>query len=145
MLKTTIAILASAAIAAPALATDVSIEMLNKHPDSKERNVFFPAVVEIQPGDAVTWLSVDKGHNEEFVRGAVPDEVAPFRSKLNMDVTYTFEKPGMYVYKCTPHYGLGMVGIIIVANDPENLEAVKSKRYPGKARQRLKQLFEKLG
>ena len=145
MLKTISSILVSAAIAGPVLAADVSVEMLNKHPETKERNVFIPAVVEIQPGDAVTWLSVDKGHNVQFVREAVPDGVEKFSSKLNQDVTYTFETPGVYVYKCMPHYGLGMVGIVVVGDDPDNIEAAKSKRYPGKAGKRLKQMFEELG
>ena len=138
-----LAAFAIGALSAPALA-DQRVDMLNKHPESKERNVFYPPIVNVQPGETVTWISADKGHNVEFVKGAVPGGVPKFRSKLNKDVSFTFEKPGVYVYKCTPHYGMGMVGIVVVGGDMGNLEAVSGKKYPGKAGKRLKAMFAEL-
>ena len=121
------------------------VQMLNKAPDSKERNVFYPAVVKVQPGETVNWLAKDKGHNVEFIKGAIPDGAAPFRSKLNQDASFTFDKPGVYVYKCSPHYGLGMVGIIIVGDAPANLADAAGKKYPGKAGKRLSAMFAEIG
>lgn len=123
---------------------DVTVEMLNKDSASNARNVFAPGLVQIEPGDTVTWLSSDRGHNVEFVRGAFPEGVAPFRSRLNQDVSYTFEVPGVYVYKCTPHYGMGMVGVVIVGDVPDNIAEFMDKKYPGRADARIDELLEPL-
>ena len=131
------------ALPVPAVAADVSVEMLNKAPNGRERNVFAPALIRIEPGDTVTWVSRDRGHNVEFVRGAVPDGVKPFRSALSKDAIYTFTEPGVYVYKCTPHYGMGMVGVVVVG-EPVNLADVQGKKYPGKAKNRVAELLELL-
>ena len=48
MLRITVAALAMIAMSGPVLAANVSVEMLNKHPETKERNVFVPALVKIQ-------------------------------------------------------------------------------------------------
>lgn len=135
---------ALALIALPAYAADVSVDMLNKAPDSKERNIYAPDLVRVDVGDTVTWISVTKGHNVEFIKGGVPEGVGKFRSKLSKDVAYTFTVPGVYAYKCTPHYGLGMVGVVVVGGDTSNLEAVKAIRYPGKSKARMQAIFDQL-
>ena len=33
--------------------------------------------------------------------------------------------PGVYLYGCTPHANMGMLGLIIVGNDFHNIEKVK--------------------
>jgi hypothetical protein len=53
--------------------------------------------------------------------------------------------PGLYVFKCTPHFGLGMVGLIAVGDPSVNLDAVKSARYPGKAREVMAGLLKQIG
>ena len=125
-------------------ASDMTIQMLNKDIGSKKRNIFSPALIQIELGDTVKWVATDRGHNVEFVRGAVPEGVKPFRSALGKDVSYTFSTPGAYVYKCTPHYGLGMVGIIIVGETPDNLLDIAAKKYPGKADKRIDALLAPL-
>ena len=129
---------------ASAHAADMTIQMLNKDPGSKERNIYSPALVQIEPGDTVEWVATDRGHNVEFVRGAYPEGVKPFRSALGKDVSYTFSTPGVYVYKCTPHYGQGMVGIVIVGETPDNLSEIAAKKYPGKADKRIDALLAPL-
>jgi len=125
-------------------AADTTIQMLNKDTGSKERNIYSPALVKIEPGDTVKWVATDRGHNVEFVRGAFPEGVKPFRSALGKDVSYTFSTPGVYVFKCTPHYGLGMVGIIIVGETPDNLSEIAAKKYPGRADKRIDALLAPL-
>ncbi|MDA0787631.1 MAG: pseudoazurin [Proteobacteria bacterium] len=125
-------------------AADTTIQMLNKDPGSKERNIYSPALVQIKPGDTVNWVSTDRGHNVEFVRGAYPEGVKPFRSALGKDVSYTFSTPGVYVFKCTPHYGQGMVGIVIVGETPDNLSEIAAKKYPSKADRRIDALLAPL-
>jgi pseudoazurin len=125
-------------------AADMTIQMLNKDIGSKERNIYSPALIQIELGDTVKWVAIDRGHNVEFVRGAFPEGVKPFRSALGKDVSYTFSTPGAYVFKCAPHYGLGMVGIIIVGETPDNLSEIAAKKYPGKADKRIDALLAPL-
>ena len=125
-------------------ASDMTIQMLNKDIGSKKRNIYSPALIQIELGETVKWVATDRGHNVEFVRGAVPEGVKPFRSALGKDVSYTFSTPGAYVFKCTPHYGLGMVGIIIVGETPDNLLDIAAKKYPGKADKRIDALLAPL-
>ena len=132
------------AMPASAQAADISIQMLNKDPGSKQRNIYSPALVQIKPGDTVKWIATTRGHNVEFIRGAYPKGVKPFRSAIGKDVSYTFSTPGAYVYKCTPHYGQGMVGIVLVGETPDNLSDIAAKKYPGKADKRIKSLLEPL-
>ena len=52
--------------------------------------------------------------------------------------------PGIYAYNCTPHYGLGMIGFVVVGDDTSNLEAIEKIKYPGKAKAIAKTLIEQL-
>jgi len=58
-------------------------------------------------------------------------------------VEITFDKPGVYGYKCKPHYGMGMVGMIVVG-EPTNADQAKAVTHPGKAKQAFTNLFDKL-
>ena len=82
------------------------------------------------------FVSVDKGHNTESIKGMIPDGAAKWKSKISKDFEVTFETPGVYGYRCTPHYTLGMVGVVVVEGDnwDANLEAAKSVRQRGKAK-----------
>ena len=50
-----------------------------------------------------------------------PDNSLQWNGKINEEVKITFSKEGIYGYKCTPHYILGMVGIISVGDNTVNL------------------------
>jgi pseudoazurin len=115
-----------------ALAAEHEVQMLNEGPDG-QRNWFEPAVVYAEPGDTIHFVPTDKGHNSAAV--VVPDGAEEWNGKLSKEVSATLKMPGLYSYKCTPHFGLGMVGLIVVGDATVNLKAVKSARYPGKARE----------
>ena len=121
---------------------EVEVEMLNKL--NNEYMVYSKKIVKIDVGDTVFWKSVNPGHNVEFIKGAVPDGVEVFKSKLSKDVKYKFEIPGIYAYWCTPHKSLGMIGFVIVGNDLSNLEEISNVRYFGKSKKIAEQLIEKL-
>ena len=137
-------VLALTFVAIPARAAELYVEMLTKASDSNERNIYAPDLVRVDVGDTVNWVATTKGHNVEFIKGAIPAGVAKFRSKLSKDSNYTFTVPGVYAYKCTPHYGLGMIGVVIVGRDTSNLDAVKAARYPGKSKLRMQAIFDQL-
>jgi plastocyanin len=66
-----------ALLTSPALAEDLTIEMLNKDSDGN-RMVFSQEVAHISVGDTVTWTPASRGHNVEMV--ASPNNLK-FKSK----------------------------------------------------------------
>ena len=125
-----------------AFGADVTVEMLNKL--NKEYMVYSKKIVKINVGDTVFWKSTDPSHNVEFIKGAVPEGVKTFKSKLSKDVSYEFKIPGIYAYWCTPHKSLGMIGFVIVGNDLSNKEAISNVRYFGKSKKIAEELIEQL-
>lgn len=121
------------ALASPAAAKDVQVKMLNK--GSHGAMVFEPALVKIAPGDTVTFVATDKGHNAESIMSMLPSGGTVFKSKMNQNVTVKFTKAGVYGYKCLPHYGMGMVGAVIVGSAAPNISQAKAASHPGKAKQ----------
>lgn len=127
-----------------ASAAEVKVEMLNRDKVANLSNVYKPGLVKVNKGDTVKWVATNPGHNVAFVQGAVPAGVAPFSSPFQKEIIYKFEKPGIYLYKCTPHAGLGMVGLVMVGNDKSNLAAVKATYVPPLAKKRLEPLFAEI-
>ena len=128
-------------LAGAAMAAEVEVKMLNK--GAEGAMVFEPALVKIEPGDTVKFVSTDKGHNAESIKGMFPADAAPFVGKNGEDVAVTFDKPGAYGVKCLPHYGMGMVALIVVGT-PGNLAEARAVLQIGKAKQVFAGLFEKL-
>ena len=123
------------ACAAPAIAADFEVKMLNKGADGAM--VFEPSALKIAPGDTVTFLPTDKSHNAETIPGLLPDGATAFKGKMNESVTVTFDVPGAYAIKCAPHMGMGMVALVVVGDAPANLDAIKEAKLPKKARDRM--------
>ncbi len=124
----------------PAIAADMSIEMLNK--DSKgNKMVFSEEIARINVGDTITWLPKSKGHNVEMV--ASPNSMK-FRSKNNKKASITFDAPGIYYYWCTPHKGMGMIGLVVVGGDTSNKDAIAKAKALGKSKKKLKALLSSL-
>lgn len=142
--KTVIAALALAGLAfTPALAADFEVHMLNK--GVAGAMVFEPAFVQVQPGDTVTFIPTDKGHNVETIKDMLPEGVEPFKSKVNETYTVTFDVPGAYGVKCTPHFAMGMVAMVLVGDELANLEAVKAVQVPRKVGERFAEIYVALG
>ena len=128
------------ALATPAAAKDVQVKMLNN--GARGAMVFEPALVKVAPGDTVTFVATDKGHNAEIISGMIPAGAAPFKGKMNQNLTVKFTKAGVYGYKCMPHYGMGMVGAVIVGDPAANAAQAKAVSHPGKAKQTFAQLIK---
>ena len=134
------AVMAALMIAGGANAAEVEVKMLNKSADGIM--VFEPSLVRINPGDTVKFVAADKGHNVETVDNMIPEGSKAFVGKVNEELAITFDKPGVYGYKCKPHYSMGMVGLVVVGN-PTNVDQAKAVAHPGKAKQVFATLFEK--
>ncbi|QFU14810.1 pseudoazurin [Microvirga thermotolerans] len=135
------ALVAALGAAGAANAAEVEVKMLNKGTEGVM--VFEPALVKINPGDTVKFVAADKGHNVESIDTMLPEGGKTFVGKINEEMTVTFDKPGVYGYKCKPHYGMGMVGMVVVG-EPANLDQAKAAAHPGKAKQAFATLFDKL-
>lgn len=119
-------------------AADIEVLMLNK--GEKGGMVFQPDLIMAAPGDVITFVATDKGHNVESIDGMLPDGVEEFKSKMNKDYVLTVEKDGVYGVKCTPHYGMGMIALISVG-EPTNIEAARAVKQKGKAKSRFQDIF----
>jgi pseudoazurin len=138
-------ILATAALiltpAFSAQAADITVDMLNKRDDGAKM-VYSQDVVRIDVGDSVTWVPTSKGHNVEII--AAPDGYdIPKKSKLSKDVSITFDTPGVYLYQCTPHKTMGMLGVVVVGDGQNDISGAKVRGK--KAEEKLAELIELLG
>lgn len=77
----------------------------------------------IDVGDTIEWFPKNEGHNVEFLVGPNMNAL-PHNSKMNESHSVLFKTPGIYLYGCTPHLNMGMLGLIIVGKDFHNLEKV---------------------
>ena len=118
---------------------EVVLEMLNKRDDG-EKMVFSEDVVKVDVGDTIKWLATNKGHNVEFIAG--PDGATlPPKSGLNKDVSVKFEKPGVYLYICTPHKVMGMIGLVVVGGDLSNKDSIAGVKMIGRGKKKLASLI----
>jgi len=136
----TLALGAALALSGAADAAEHEILMLNK--GDKGMMVFVPDYVVAAPGDTIRFIATDKGHNAEIIAGMLPEGAATFKGKFNEEIVYTLEQEGVYGIKCAPHYGMGMVALIVVG-EPSNAEKAQAVKHPGKARAVFTDLFSK--
>ena len=127
-------------IASPSIASDVTVEMLNKDADGN-RMVYSQEIIKIAAGSTVKWVPTDKGHNVEII--ASPNDMK-FKSKNGKEASVTFETPGIYYYWCTPHKGMGMIGLVVVGGDTSNKTQISKAKAIGKSKKKLKALLEQL-
>jgi len=128
-------------LAAPAHAAEMRIETLNKSGD--QRFVYSPEIVRIEPGDTVVFVPTDKGHNTVSIDGMFPDGAERINIGFNKEGVVTFDRPGIYGIKCTPHVGLGMAALIVVGDAAVSDDARRAvAKLPPKARQRIAALLE---
>lgn len=140
-----VALAALSLLAGPAVAADYQVKMLNKGADGTTM-VFEPELTKIAVGDTVTFVATDRGHNAETIPGMLPEGAESFKGSMGKDVTVTFTVPGAYGIKCLPHFGMGMVALVVVGDEPAaNAEAAKSVNTPPKAKAKFEALFAEAG
>ena len=127
--------------AGQALADNTTVEMLNKRDDGAKM-AYSEDITRIGVGETITWVPTSKGHNVQFV--SVPEGVEKVKSKLSKEFSYTFETEGVYLYLCTPHAGMGMIGLVIVGDSLDNLKSVKKHKLMGKSKKKFKKLLKNI-
>lgn len=133
------AAVALVAAAAPAGAAEHTVRMLTR--GETGMMVFEPAFLKIAPGDTVVFEATQPGHNAEIIAGMAPAEADGFRGGINETLSVTFDREGVYGYKCLPHYAMGMVGLIQVGDGAANLADAGAVGHPGKAGAAFAELF----
>ena len=127
-------------ISTSASAADMTIEMLNKDADGNKM-VFSEEIARVDIGDIITWIPTTKGHNVEMISS--PNDMK-LKSKNGKEVKISFDKAGIYYYWCTPHKGMGMIGLVVVGNDTSNIDEISQAKARGKSKKKLKKLLSEL-
>ena len=121
------------------ISKEIVVDMLNKRDDG-QKMVYSEDITKIDVGDTIKWVPTNKGHNVEFVGG--PDDFSlPKKSGLNKEVSITFDKPGVYLYVCTPHKVMGMIALVVVGGDVSNKETISQIKMLGRGKKKLKELI----
>jgi pseudoazurin len=129
-----------ALLSGAALVETFEVQMLNRGEAGPMQ--FEPAFVQAQPGDTMTFVPSDRGHNTAVIEGLLPEGAEPWEGAINEEVSITVTVEGLYAYQCDPHAPMGMVGLIQVGA-PTNLEAViaAAEDLRGKAKDRMAELL----
>ena len=127
-------------ISTSASAANMTIEMLNKDADGNKM-VFSEEIARVDIGDIITWIPTTKGHNVEMISS--PNDMK-LKSKNGKEVKISFDKAGIYYYWCTPHKGMGMIGLVVVGNDTSNIDQIAKAKAMGKSKKKLKKLLAEL-
>ena len=106
--------------------------------------VFDPAFLQIAPGDTVTFLSTDRGHNAEAIEGMIPAGAEAFSGRINEEITVSFDIEGLYGVRCTPHFAMGMVMTIAVGDVAAAPEDFFQGRIPPTAVRRFEDQLSNL-
>jgi pseudoazurin len=93
---------------------------------------FTPKVLFTNPGDEICWANMT-AHDSQSIEGLIPEGARPWHIALGRNGCVRLTVEGVYIYKCNPHYPLGMAGAIIVgrASNIEQIEANATGRAKG--------------
>lgn len=105
-------------------ATAVNIES-KEHIVYAQATNFDPKILFINPGDTVQWTNMSPIHDSVSIDGLIPEGAEPWKFAIGVNGSVTLAVEGVYVYKCTPHYAVGMTGAIIVG-EASNMEQIKT-------------------
>ena len=104
-----LAVLSPLALAAPAMAADASVNVVNFAFEAKS--------VQIGVGEKVTWNFVDGGHTTKSNGGQAERwNSGPGSDPQGSTFEHTFTKPGRFTYICEPHQSF-MKGTVTVGSD----------------------------
>ena len=105
-------------------AENFEVKMVNADA-SNQVMVFDPPFIRANVGDTVTFLPTDMLHNSQSVPGLIPSSANSWNGAMNEKITVELNAEGVYVYQCTPHIALGMIGVIQVGS-PKNINDVRN-------------------
>ena len=90
-------------------------QVLMKNKTSTGLNMGFePDFLKVNKGDTVKFIPVDKGHSAESFKGGLPKGVKDWKAGLNKEIVVKFDVEGVHMFKCLPHFAMGMIGAVQV-------------------------------
>ncbi len=101
--------------AAPKLAEVHEVRMYNR--SDRGPMIYEPDFLRIAPGDTLRFIPEQPSHNVATIDGMIPEGATPFKSKINEEFTVTLSTPGTYGLKCSPHFAMGMVMLVVVGDE----------------------------
>ncbi|MEM7303268.1 MAG: pseudoazurin [Pseudomonadota bacterium] len=119
------------------------IHIVNMWTDSSFK-YYAPDYLRVKVGDTVRFVNKTGSHNTQSIKGMVPEGVPAWNSKLKETFDLKITKEGVYGYKCTPHYAMGMVGVIIAGDPNVNLTKARTVNTPKKAKALFDEFFSKI-
>ena len=100
-------------------------QVLMKNKTSTGLNMGFePDFLKVNKGDTVKFIPVDKGHSAESFKGGLPKGVKDWKAGLNKEIVVKFDVEGVHMFKCLPHFAMGMIGAVQVG-PASNLADIK--------------------
>ena len=108
-----------------------------------EDDTFSKEVAYIDVGDTIEWLPKNEGHNVKFLGGPNISSL-PQSSEVDAFHSITFETTGVYLYHCEPHGNMGMLGLVIVGNDFNNLKEIEKIKLSSTAEAVLQKLIKSI-
>lgn len=127
----------SVAMTGTAFAENFEVQMLNR--GDAGTMIFEPAFLRLAPGDTVTYLATDRGHNAETIPGMIPEGAEGFEGRINEEIVVTFDVEGLYGIRCNPHFAMGMVMTIAVGEDVQAPGDFLEGRIPRSAKARFEE------
>ena len=107
-----------------------------------EDDTYSKEVAYIDVGDTIEWLPKYEGHNVHFLAGPNMNSL-PKSSEVDSFHSVSFDVPGVYLYHCTPHGNMGMLGLVIVGNNFHNLKEINNIKLSSTAKSVLQRLIKK--
>ncbi len=100
-------------------------QILMKNKSSAGVNMAFePDFIKVNKGDTVKFIPVDKGHSVESFKGGLPKGVKDWKAGVNKEIVVKYDVEGVHMFKCLPHFAMGMIGAVQVG-PASNLTDIK--------------------
>lgn len=133
MLKSVVlaAVVGVTVLAGAASAAELQVRMRNQ--GAQGMMVFEPSTAKLKVGDTIRFVPADPGHNAESIPELWPAGVAPTKGVIGKEVVVKLTKPGVYGFKCMPHWSMGMVFVAKVGDaklNPATDNALIAKAPP---------------
>jgi pseudoazurin len=91
---------------------------------------FEPPILFAAVGDGVRLVPSSRLHAVKSIAGMLPEGVKPWRGRMGEEVQLRLDTPGVYGLKCSAHYQIGMVALIVVGDARPNWDAARAVRHP---------------
>ena len=105
---------------------------------------FEPNYLWINPGDTIRFHNSMANHTVTSIKGIWPEGAEKVNIAHQPSADVTFDKPGLYGFRCKVHGRHGMYALVVVGSPQSNLNDVEFTNIGKRGQRVFKALFEKL-